>query len=80
MKGDFMSSPKSSVESQLRTKCNILESQVETLERKNSTLRTKEHIAKGLPPILSTGIIDDLPFKMKTDQWKEIEGVGKFPK
>ena len=75
-----MSIPKSSVESQLRTKCNILESQVETLEKKNSTLRIKEHIAKGLPPILSTGIIDDLPFKMKIDQWKEIEGIGRFPK
>ena len=29
-----MSTPKNSIESQLRTKCNILESQVETLEKK----------------------------------------------
>ena len=41
----------------------------------------KAHIAKGLPSI-DTARIDDLPFKIKTDEWewKEIEGVGKFPK
>ena len=74
-----MSTPKNSIESQLRTKCSILESQVETLEKKNSTLRIKEHIAKGLPAIRPISEIDDLPFKVKMDQWKEVEGIGKFP-
>ena len=43
--------------------------------------KLKEHIAKGLPPI-TVGGIDDLPFKVKTDEseWQEVEGVGKFPK
>jgi hypothetical protein len=41
----------------------------------------KAHIEKGLTSI-NTARIDDLPFKIKTDEWewKEIEGVGKFPK
>ena len=45
------------------------------------TTQLKTHIAKGLPPIVTTGI-DDLPFKIKTDEseWQKIEGVGKFPK
>ena len=40
----------------------------------------KAHIAKGFPP-LATARIDDLPFKIKTDEWgwQEVEGVGKFP-
>ena len=71
---------KSSVESQLETKCNILESQVEALKKQNSTLRIRKHIDKGLPPIVPDTMIDDLPFKMKIDQWKEIEGIGRFPK
>ena len=41
----------------------------------------KAHIAKGLPSI-DTARIDDLPFKIKTNEWEwqEIKGVGKFPK
>ena len=41
----------------------------------------KAHIAKGLPSI-DTARIDDLPFKIKTDEWEwqEIKAVGKFPK
>ena len=41
----------------------------------------KEHINKGLPPIAAADI-DDLPFKIKIDEWEwqEVEGVGKFPK
>ena len=74
-----MTIPKSSVESQLETKCNILESQVEALKKQNSTLRIRKHIDKGLSPIVSDTTIDDLPFKVKTDEWKEIKGVGKFP-
>ena len=70
---------KSSVESQLETKCNILESQVEALKKQNSTLRIRKHIDKELPPIVPDTMIDDLPFKVKADKWKEIKGVGKFP-
>ena len=48
---------------------------------KQDTTKIKEHIAKGLPSITIAGI-DDLPFKVKTDEseWQEVEGVGKFPK
>ena len=66
-----MSILKNSIESQLLTKCNILESQVETLEKQ---------IARRLPKEQTSNLeIDDSPFK-STVQWKEIEGVGKFPK
>ena len=65
-----MSTPKNSIESQLRTKCSILESQVETLEKK---------IMQQLPEKFTRNIdIDDLPFKIPA-QWKEVEGIGKFP-
>ena len=65
-----MSTPKNSIESQLRTKCNILESQVETLEKK---------IDKSLPHEYKKILeIDDLPFKI-SEKWKEIKGIGKFP-
>ena len=33
---------------------------------------------KGPPPAI-TKEISDLPFKVKTDEWKEIKPVGKFP-
>ena len=75
-----MDAHQKSVESQLHTRCDILESQVEALKKQNLTLRIKEHIAKGLPPLKSNELIDDLPFKVKMDEWKEIQGVGKFPK
>jgi chaperonin cofactor prefoldin len=52
-----------SVESQLRTRCNILESQVKTLEKQKSNSPEK-FVAK-----------DDL----QTEQWKEVAGIGKFP-
>ena len=65
-----MSIPKNSIESQLRTKCSILESQVETLEKK---------ITQQLPEKFTSNVdIDDLPFKIPT-QWKEVKGIGKFP-
>ena len=65
-----MSAPKNSIESQLRTKCSILESQVETLEKK---------IDKSLPNKYKNFLeIDDLPFKVPA-KWKEIKGIGKFP-
>ena len=49
--------------------------------KKIDPTQLKAHIAKGLPTITTTGI-DDLPFKIKTDEWEwqEVEGVGKFPK
>ena len=48
---------------------------------KQDTAKLKKHIAKGLPPTTIVGI-DDLPFKVKTDEWEwqEVEGIGKFPK
>jgi hypothetical protein len=52
-----------SVESQLLTRCNILESQVVTLEKKKSNSPEK-FVAK-----------DDA----QTEQWKEVAGIGKFP-
>ena len=52
-----------SVESQLRTRCNILESQVKTLEKQKSNSPEK-FVAK-----------DDV----QTEQWKEVAGIGKFP-
>ena len=41
-------------------------------------LPRRDHITKGLPPI-KTKDINNLPFKIKTDGWKEIKEVGKFP-
>ena len=41
-------------------------------------LPRRDHIAKGLSPI-KTKDINNLPFKIKTDGWKEIKEVGKFP-
>ena len=38
----------------------------------------RDHITKGLPPIENKNI-NDLPFKIKTDEWKEIKQIGKFP-
>ncbi len=51
------------------------------LPEKLDKTQLKAHIAKGLPSI-GTARIDDLPFKIKTDEWEwqEIKGVGKFPK
>ena len=45
------------------------------------TTELKADIAKELPPI-TTARIDDLPFKIKTDEseWQKVEGVGEFPK
>ena len=41
-------------------------------------LPRRDHITKGLSPII-TKDINNLPFKIKTDGWKEIKEVGKFP-
>ena len=58
-----MDTDRNSVESQLRTRCNILESQVETLtKQKSKTPKT-------------LGINDDI----QAEQWKEVAGIGRFP-
>jgi hypothetical protein len=54
---------RNSVESQLRTRCNILESQVETLEKQKLNSPEK-FVAKD---------------NVQTEQWKEVAGIGKFP-
>ena len=59
----FMDSNRNSVESQLRTRCNILESQVKTLEKQKSDL------PKNL-------VIKD---NIQAEQWKEVAGIGRFP-
>jgi len=61
--GDLMDTNRNSVESQLRTRCNILESQVETLKKQKSNSPEK-FIAK-----------DDA----QAEQWKEVAGIGRFP-
>ena len=58
-----MNTDRNSIESQLRTRCNILESQVETLEKQKSKL-PKNSFAE-----------DDI----QTENWKEVAGIGKFP-
>ena len=58
-----MDTDQNSVESQLRTRCNILESQVETLtKQKSKTPKT-------------LGIKDNI----QAEQWKEVAGIGRFP-
>ena len=61
--GDLMDTNRNSVESQLRTRCNILESQVETLEKQKSNSPEK-FIAKN---------------DTHAEQWKEVAGIGRFP-
>ena len=58
-----MDTNRNSVESQLRTRCNILESQVEPLEKQKSNSPEK-FIAK-----------DDT----HAEKWKEVAGIGRFP-
>ena len=61
--GDLMDTNRNSVESQLRTRCNILESQVETLKKQKSNSPGK-FIAKD---------------GAQAEQWKEVAGIGRFP-
>ena len=58
-----MDTNRNSVESQLRTRCNILESQVETLKKQKSKSPGK-FIAKD---------------GAHAEQWKEVAGIGRFP-
>ena len=56
--------------SQLRTRCTILESQIQVLEKQNAEL--KATITILLPDKISSTDKD-----MKN--WKEVEKIGKFP-
>ena len=58
--------------SQLRTRCTILESQIQVLEKQNSEL-------KATISILHPDKISSTDKNMKTYKWKDIERVGKFP-
>ena len=58
-----MDTNRNSVESQLRTRCSILESQVETL-KKQKPYTPEKFIAKD---------------GAQAEQWKEVSGIGKFP-
>ena len=57
-----MGTNKNSVESQLRTRCNILESQVETLEKQKS---------KSPEKLVTNDAI-------QTELWKEVVGIRKI--
>jgi prefoldin subunit 5 len=56
---------------QLRTRCTILESQIQVLEQQNSEL-------KATITILHPDEISSKDKKMKSD-WKEVDRVGTFP-
>ena len=58
-----MDANRNSIESQLRTRCTILESQVETLEKQKSNSPEK-FIAKN---------------DAQAEHWKEVAGIGRFP-
>ena len=58
-----MDTNRNSVESQLRTRCNILESQVETLEKQKS--KSPEKL-----------VVNDA---IQVGLWKEVGGIGRFP-
>ena len=58
-----METNQDSVESQLRTRCNILESQVETLEKQKS--KSPEKL-----------VVNDA---IQVGLWKEVGGIGRFP-
>ena len=56
--------------SQLRTRCTILESQIQVLEKQNAEL-------KATITILHPDKISSTDKDMKN--WKEVEKIGKFP-
>ena len=59
--------------SQLRTRCTILESQIQVLQKQNSDLKATITILHP-DEIVST----DENMKTNTD-WKDVSKVGKFP-
>ena len=58
--------------SQLRTRCTILESQIQVLQTQNAEL--KELVTKLYPKEINS--TDE---NIRSDQWKDVERVGKFP-
>ena len=56
--------------SQLRTRCTILESQIQVLEKQNADLKTTI-------TLLHPDHVSSSDKNMK--QWKEVPKVGKFP-
>ena len=59
--------------SQLRTRCTILESQIEVLSKQNAEL-------KATITLLHPDSISSTDKNMKTNtNWKEVDKVGKFP-
>ncbi len=57
---------------QLRTRCTILESQIDVLSKQNAEL--KELVTKLYPKEIHS--TDE---NIRSDQWKDVERVGKFP-
>ena len=57
---------------QLMTRCTILESQIQVLEKQNAEL--KELVTKLYPKEIHS--TDE---NIRSDQWKDISKVGKFP-
>ena len=59
--------------SQLRTRCTILESQIQVLQKQNAEL-------KATITILHPDKVSSTDENMKTNtNWKEVEKIGKFP-
>ena len=58
--------------SQLRTRCTILESQIQVLEKQNAEL-------KATITILHPDKVGSTDKNIRSDQWKDIDRVGKFP-
>ena len=58
--------------SQLRTRCTILESQIQVLEKQNSDL-------KATITILHPDKVSSTDKNIRSDQWKEVDKIGKFP-
>ena len=58
--------------SQLRTRCTILESQIQVLQKQNAEL-------KATITLLHPDSISSTDKNIKSDTWKDIDRVGKFP-
>ena len=57
---------------QLRTRCTILESQIQVLEKQNADLKAKI-------TILHPDKVGSTDKNIRSDQWKEVDRVGTFP-
>ena len=57
--------------SQLRTRCTILESQIQVLQKQNAELKTTI-------TLLHPNTISSNDTNIRSD-WKEVDKVGKFP-